>query len=62
VKLFIVLAMSRLKNADGVKAFDVKYISWDQFFTAVMHKSDDWTRLVEADCVIGGADLSIDYM
>jgi hypothetical protein len=36
---------------------------WDKFFKSLMDpKKAGWDVLVQADCIIGGADMSLSYV
>jgi hypothetical protein len=42
--------------------WDVQFYKWNTFKNAVCGGKGAWKKLCEADMVIGGADLSGDYM
>jgi hypothetical protein len=65
IQLFMVIAMSRITGPGGQKAFHVHYMLYDEFLMALMDHSSNatvWSTITHVDCIIGGADLSIDYV
>ena len=55
--------MLRFAEYKRGSAFDVHYMAWDSFKAAILDPdshSDEWSRLSQLDCIIGGVDYSID--
>lgn len=52
-----------MEDGTGVFQWDVAYISWKDFFKAVIgQKGHIWDKIVSAHLVCGGLDFSCDFM
>jgi hypothetical protein len=49
----------------GEELFVVKYMTWSDFRYAMIEDPQNlqlWQQLAQADCIIGGVDVSLSYL
>jgi hypothetical protein len=66
LKLCIMIRLARAKNINtGDKLFVVEYMSWSDFRNAMVEDLKNkriWERFAQADCLVGGVDISLSYL
>ena len=61
----MVQLMQSQNSSSKTNHFVVDFLDWETFFHAMMDRqahSSTWKRMAQADCIIGGVDISISYM
>jgi hypothetical protein len=65
-KLCVMVRLLReVSDNTKLNLFMVEFIPWKSFLNAMLDRkgnSDLWTRMSQADCLIGGVDTSISYL
>jgi hypothetical protein len=66
LKLCVMIRLAHAKNIDtGDNLFVVEYMSWSDFWNAMVADPQNkpiWERFAQADCLIGGVDISLSYL
>lgn len=55
------IRMCRLLIND-LQAFSVLFMDWNTFIKQLLKLPEEWHIFRDADCIIGGADMSINYV
>jgi hypothetical protein len=61
----MVRLLREVSDKTKLNLFVVDFIPWQSFLHAMLDRRgnlDLWTRISQADCLIGGVDPSISYM
>jgi hypothetical protein len=62
-QLCVILRFARLRMHNNELAFSVNIMLWNKFFPILMEdKRDRWNDIINYDCIIGGADMSVSYV
>ena len=66
LKLCVMIRLARAKNINtGDTLFVVEYMSWSDFRNAMVEDLKNkriWERFAQADCLVGGVDISLSYL
>ena len=64
--MLLILYIRKISDKDDSgRGFDVSFMGWEEYKKILLsgpNAINDWKRLIEYDCIIGGIDLNMGYL